>query len=323
VRRRSTGLRINSELIDISSNRPIWAERFDGANDNLFEFQDRIVASIVGSFEPRVRAVETGRVRDRPTESLDAYDCVLKALSQLYLFKDESYRITGELLDRAIELDPDYAQAHAYAAWRLNFWVGEGRSPDPEADRTQALALSQRAVELDPEDAFALSVAGHILAFFGRAPDEAIELFNRALAVDENSAFGWAMSALTFAYQGRADEALERLRNVWQLSPFDPLNFYYWIVAGIAEFVAGRHGEAVGWLRKSRRANPRFIACLRMLAASLALSGDQSGAQTIGKELIAADPSFRVSSFIEWYPLQRAEDLARLADGLRAAGLPE
>ena len=87
------------------------------------------------------------------------------------------------------------------------------------------------------------------------------------------------MSALTCAYLGRADEAVERLRNVWRLSPFDPLNFYFWIVAGIAEFVAGRYAEAMAWLRKSKRANPRFIACLRMLAASLALAGDEADAR--------------------------------------------
>jgi adenylate cyclase len=116
---------------------------------------------------------------------------------------------------------------------------------------------------------------------------------------------------------------MERLQNVWRLNPFDPLNFYFWIVAGIAQFVAGRYNEAISWLRKCRRANPRFIACLRMLAASLALSGDEQEARLVGGELLAIEPSFTVSNFVAWYPLQRPEDLVRLAEGLRAAGLPE
>jgi adenylate cyclase len=323
IRRAENRLRINTELVDVPSNRPIWAKRFDGANDNVFEFQDRIVASIVGSLEPRLRAAELARLRGRPTESLDAYDCVLKALSYLYLFTDESYRVSGELLDRAIQLDPSYAQAYAYIAWRLNFLFGECRSPDPESDRPRALDASRRAIVLDPEDAFALSVAGHLLGFVGGRPDEAVELFDTALRLNENSAFAWALSALNCSYRGRPDEAMERLRNVWRLSPFDPLNFYFWIVAGIAEFVGGRYVEAIAWLRKSHRANPRFIAGLRMLAASLALAGDESGAQTVAGELLAIEPSFRVSSFLAWYPLQRAEDLERLGVGLRAAGLPE
>jgi TolB-like protein/class 3 adenylate cyclase/Tfp pilus assembly protein PilF len=323
VRRHASRLRINAELIDVAANCPIWAERFDGTNDDLFEFQDQIVARIVGSLEPRVRAVEVARVRDRPTESLDAYDCVLKALSLLYLFTDESFRQTAELLDRAIALDPSYAQAHAYVAWWYNFWVGENRSSDPTADKQRALDMALRAVELDPEDAFALTVAAHLTAFFAKRPNEAFELFNNALKINENSTFAWGMSALTCAYQGRADDALERLRNVWRLSPFEPLNFYFWIVAGIAEFVAGRYDEAVAWLRKSQRANPRFHACQRMLAASLALSGDEVGASLIAQEALTADPSFRVSTFVSWYPLQQVETLQRLETGLLMAGMPK
>ncbi|KRQ93961.1 adenylate/guanylate cyclase domain-containing protein [Bradyrhizobium valentinum] len=323
VQRQGTRLRINAELIDIVGNISIWAQRYEGSTDDLFEFQDRIAGSILSSIEPRVRAVETARLGDRPTDSLDAYHCVLRAMSLLYTFTLENYREAGELLERAVTLDPSYAQAYAYLGWWLNFWIGEGWSKDPDADKARALLVSQRAIELDREDPFALAVAGHILSFFGRNPEDALDLFEEALALNQNSAFAWGLSALTLAYLGRPDEALERLQNVWRLNPFDPLNFYFWIVAGIAEFVAGRYSEAIGWLRKSRRANPRFIACLRMLAASLAASGDEAGARAIVQELLAIEPSFRVSTFISWYPLRRPDDLSRLAEGLLAAGVSE
>jgi adenylate cyclase len=322
VQRQKTRLRINCELMDVVANRPIWAERFEGSTDDLFEFQDRIAASILGKLEMRVRAVEAAHVRDHPTESLDAYHCVLKAMASLYLFTPESYQSAGELLERAIALDPYYPQAYAYLAWWLNFRIGEGWSENPDADRARALAISQRAIELDSEDPFVLAVGGHILSFLGRKPSEAIELFDRALALNQNLAFAWGLSALTLAYLGRPDEALGRLQNVWRLNPFDPLTFYYWITTGIAEFVAGRYDEAIAWLRKCKRANPRFIAGLRMLAASFALSGNEADARAVAQELLTIEPSFRVSTFISWYPLQRAEDLARLEAGLRAAGLP-
>lgn len=323
VRRATSRLRISSELIDAASNRAIWAEKYEGAESEIFAFQDRISASIVGSLEPRLRNFEAARVRDHPTESLDAYHCVLKAMSRIYQFTGESYRETRQLLERAIALDPSYAQAHAYMAWWYNFYIGEGLSSNPAEDRRSAIAASRRAVELDAEDAFALAVAGHVTAFMAKNTDEAVELFDQALSLNDNSAFAWGLSALTFAYQGRGDEALGRLQNVWRLNPYDPLNFYFWIVAGIAEFVAGRYSEAIAWSRKSKRANPRFIASLRMLAACLALSGDEAEARAVGQELLAVEPSFRISTFVSWYPLRRAEDLTRLAAGLRAAGLPE
>jgi adenylate cyclase len=323
VQRQGNRLRINTELTDILGNVSIWAQRYEGSTEDLFEFQDRIASSILSSIEPRLRAVETARVGDRPTESLDAFHCVLRAMSLLYVFTQESYLEAGELLERAIALDPSYAQAHTYLAWWLNFRIGEGWLQDSDADRARALAVSQRAIELDPDDPFGLAVAGHILSFVGRSPEEAIELFGRALALNENSVFAWGLSALTLAYLGRPDEALERLQNVWRLNPFDPLNFYFWIVAGIAEFIAGRYDEAIVWLRRSQRANPRFIACLRTLAAALALAGDEAEAELAARQLLKIEPSFRVSTFIAWYPLRRKDDLDLLAKGLRTAGLPE
>lgn len=323
VWRRGDQLRIKVELLDVAGNRSVWSQRFDGGNDRLFEFQDRISASVVGALEPQLIAVETARAGDRPTESLDAYDCVLKAMSRLYRFTEEGFRESQELLQRAIMLDPGYARAHAYMAWCLNFVLGERQSLDLPGVRARATAAAQRALELDPNDPFVLSVAGQVRAYALKHLDEANELHERALALDENAAFGWGLSALTLAYLGRHDEARERLQNVWRLSPYDPLSFYYSIVAGIAEFVAGRYGEAVAWTRKSSRANPRFRPALRILAASLGRFGDEDGARECGRQLLALEPTFRISEFVSWYPLRRSSDLLRMAEGLRAAGLPD
>ncbi|MGZ5180236.1 MAG: adenylate/guanylate cyclase domain-containing protein [Ramlibacter sp.] len=323
VWRQQDRLRIKVELVDVSGNRSLWAQRFEGSGAEIFEFQDRIAASVIGSLEPRLRAAEAARVGDRPTESLDAFDCVLKAMSRLYQFTQESYTESDVLLERAVVLDPGYAQAHAYIAWRLNFVLGENRSDNPAWDRERAHGAAQRALELDPEDPFVLSVAAHIDAFTAKRLELASDMYERALGLDENSAFAWGLSALNCAYLGAPDEALERLQNTWRLNPYDPMNFYYWIVAGIAEFVAGRYGECIAWARKSHRANPRFMAAMRTLAPALALSGDEEGARSVARQLLAIDPGFRVGKFIEWYPLRRNEDLDRLREGLRAAGLPD
>ncbi|MEJ5992119.1 adenylate/guanylate cyclase domain-containing protein [Ramlibacter sp. PS3R-8] len=323
VWRHQDHLRIKVDLLDMTENRSLWSQRFDGSGGDVFDFQDRIAASVIGALEPRLRAVEAARAGERPTESLDAFDSVLKAMSRLYRFTDDSFRETEELLERAIALDPGYAQAHAYMAWRLIFVFGENRSTDPARDRARAFAAAERALELDPEDPFVLCVAAHVQAFVGGNLELANDLYDRALSLNENSAFAWGMSALTRAYLGETDDAVSRLQNVWRLNPYDPMNFYFWIVAGIAEFGAGRYGECIAWCRKSHRANPRFLPAMRTLAAALALSGDEEGARAVGRQLLATEPHFRVSTFVQWYPLRRPDDLARLGEGLRAAGLPD
>jgi adenylate cyclase len=323
VRRHGNHLRITAELVDVAANRPIWTERYDGTDDDVFAFQDRIVASIVGSFEPRLQAAELERLRGRPTESFDAYDCVLRAISHLHLFTQESYQLSGQLIERAIALDPGYAQAFAYKAWRLNLWFGEGRSRSVEEDRAHALEAARAAVALDPKDALTLAVSAHLLAFLERRLEDATEMFARALSLNENSVFAWALSALTCSYRGYPDQAVERLRNAWRLSPFDPLEFLLLNIAGITEFVAGRYPEAVSFLTKSYRTNPRFVSTQRMLAASLVHAGDQTKARHFADMILVGEPGFRLSSFLAWYPLGREDDIRRLRAGLLAAGLPE
>lgn len=322
VRRWGDRLRITAELVDVALNRSIWSDTFDGNAEDLFDFQDTIVSSVVGSFEPRLREVGIERVRNRPTESLDAYDCVLKAASKLYLFTDEGFRDTGIALRRALELDPTYARAHAFSAWRLNYIFGEERSDNPDRDKKLAYEHARQAIALDPRDAFCQVAAAHLTSLTDGNPHEALSMFDFALSLDQNNALGWAMSGVTLTYLGRGEEALGRLRNAFQLSPFDAMNFSWWCGAGMAEFVSGNYEAATPWLKKARQANPRYAATLRMLVASLALSGEQSEAQLAARALLQLDKNFSVDRFISWYPLVRKEDKRALRDGLLLGGLP-
>ena len=148
-------------------------------------------------------------------------------------------------------------------------------------------------------------------------------MYQRSLHEDENSAFAWGMSAATCCYLGRPEDALDRLRNVWRLSPFDPLNFLFHTNAGIAEFVAGRYEEAIVWLQRARRENAKFFACRRTLAAVYGLADRTDEAREVAREMLAVDPQFRISDFASRYPLRRPDDLERYVAGLRLAGLPE
>ena len=322
VRRSAPRLRITCELIDVSNLNTVWSDKFDGNDSDIFDFQDRIAASIVGKLEPRLMRVEAERALQKPTENLGAYDCVLRALALIYTFDDQEFAEAGTYLLRATELDPSYAQAHAWLAWWYNLAAGEGRSGDPKGDRAKAQRAALSGTTLDPDDAFCLAVAAHIRAFLGSRLDDAADMFDRSVLLNENCAFAWGMSASTYCYLGRPDDALERLRNAWRLSPFDPLNFVFWTVAGIAEFVAERYDQSIAWLRKAQRANPRFSACNRTLAASLALSGEIAEAKLAARGVLELEPNFKISVFAAWYPLRGPGHLERMVRGLHMAGLP-
>ncbi|MGV6803083.1 MAG: adenylate/guanylate cyclase domain-containing protein [Ruegeria sp.] len=322
VRRKGGRLRIHTELVDVIRNRAVWADNFDGDKTDLFEFQDRIVSSIVAAVEPRVQRAEAANLSNRPTESLDAYDSVLRALPELYRFEGQSYENARLLFKRAVELDPGYAQAHTYLAWCQNFWIAEGHSKDVAKDRDIAVFHARKAVELDPEDALNLSVRGHILSVLERRPHEAVDLLDQALALNPNLPLAWGLSATTHAYLGNGQEARERMLNVWRLTPFDPLDFFFWTACGLGEFVDGHYSEAITALQRARRTKPHFMAALRILAASYALDGQKEQARRMAERILSEDPGFSISRFMAWYPLNTPDSRERLVLGLSTAGLP-
>jgi TolB-like protein/Tfp pilus assembly protein PilF len=323
VRRAAPRLRISCELIDVPKNRAIWAEKFDGANDSLFDFQDRIALSIVGAIEPKVYEAEAQRVLNKPTESLDAYDCVLRALPLFNTFDPARLHEAGAFLDRALELDPDYAQAHAYKAWLYVLLIAEARSKDVRPDAALGREHALRAVQCDPNDAYVLAVAGHVHSLLHRKPEVGAQLFDRAIELNENSAFAWGMSGLTYCYLNKTHEAQERFARAMRLSPYDPM-IHFWIAGeGLADFLAGRYPEALVWLHKSRHVNHRFIAGMRHLITCLAHAGQLDEARKLAHELLRMEPGFKVSTLESWYPLQPKENLERYVAGLRQAGLPD
>ncbi len=324
VRHRVPSLRISANLVDATQERTIWAEKYDGGNDDLFGFQDRVASRIVATIEPRLFEAEIARLRHKPTESFNAYDCVLRASSLLYTFDEHDLRSAGAYLDRAAALDSTSARAYAYKAWWYVLCICEARSQNPARDTVLAEEAAQRALALDPTDAFVLAVAAHVEALLQRQPEVAAEMFERSLRLNENSAFAWGLSAATYCYLGRSDEALARLENAARLSPFDPLNFFSWGVAGFAEFLGGRYDRASAWLEKALRQNPRFVASHhRTLTTCLWHAGRRDEAKAAARNLLVLDPGFRISAFASRYPLRRPGDLKRYLAGLRAAGLPE
>jgi adenylate cyclase len=322
VRKVASQLRVTADLIDATGGNTIWAEHYDGTLSDVFDFQDRITARIVGALESTLRTTEARRAFQKHPESLDAYDCVLRAFALLYRLYNDEFLQAGELLAKAITLDPGFAAAYTWRAWWYLWKFGQGWMTNPESEIQEASRLAQAALDRDPDDALALAISAHLASFFHKDCQRALELFERSLALNPNSQQAWGMSGITLCYIGEAKAALDREAYALRLSPFDPLSFYYTGVSGLAAMLCGKYDEALAFGLKSRRENPRWSVNLRFLAATLVHLGRLEEARQMAREFLAIDRAFTLSAFRRWYPLREPE-LSTYIAALRQAGLPE
>jgi TolB-like protein len=325
VRKAGNRVRITGQLIDATTGMHLWADRFEGTLDDIFDLQDQVAASVVGAIAPQLEHAEIARAKRKPTDSLDAYDYYLRGIASLN--QEPSDRKANSdalrLFLKAIELDPDFAAAYGMAAWcyvwrKANGWVTDRVKEFAEAER-----LARRAVALGKDDAVALARGGHALAYVVGEFEAGRAFTDQALLLNPNFAVGWMLSGLVSVYRGEPDEAIGRLARAVRLSPLDPLTFVAQTAYAMAYFFGGHYDEALSWAEKVVRDKPNYQLALRIFAAANALTGRQDEAQQAVERLRQLDPALRISNLKDRYPLRRPEDLARWAHGLRRAGLPE
>ncbi|WP_194790929.1 winged helix-turn-helix domain-containing tetratricopeptide repeat protein [Pseudomonas sp. UFMG81] len=323
VRKAGNRVRITGQLIDASQGTHIWAERFEGALDNLFDLQDQIAESVVGAIAPQLERAEIERAKRKPTDSLCAYDYYLRGTAKLHHGTREAVAEALALFYQAIEMDAEFASAYGMAAWchfwrKLNGWM---------ADRAEEIAegarLARLAVELGRDDAVALTRGGHALGHLTGDLDGAIALLDRARLLNPNLAPAWYLGGILRALRGETETAIANLEHATRLSPLDPEMFRMQVGMALAHFFAGRDACAIGWAEKALGNLPSLLAAMALLAASLALGGRQAEASQAMARLRQLDPQLRASRLREWLPIHRDEDLARFVQGLRLAGLPD
>lgn len=323
VRKGGNRLRIAGQLIDTATGAHLWADRFDGATEDIFDFQDQITAKVLSAIAPKLEQAEIERAKRKPTENLDAYDYFLRGMAGIHQWTKESYDEALRLFYRSIELDPGFASAYGMASWcfvwrKVNGWMKDRVNEVAEAER-----LARRAVELGPDDAIALSGGGYALVFVAHDLDNGPAFIERALALNPNLSWALYSGGWTKAFLGEPDAAIKHLSDAMRLSPLDPLGFRAQSGIAFANFLAGRYDEAISWAEKALRERPNNLAAIRELAAASALAGRLPEAQRAMAQLRQIDPTKRVSTVKDWVPLRRPNDLNRLQEGLRKAGLPD
>jgi TolB-like protein len=323
VRKAANRVRITGQLIDATTGAHLWADRFEGSLDDIFELQDQVAERVVGAITPTLERAEIERAKRKPTESLHAYDYYLRGMTRFHQGTKEAIGKALPLFNKATELDPDFASAYAMAAWCYFWRKVNGWMIDRPRESAEGAALARRAVEVGRDDAVALARSGHALAHLAGDIDGGVVLIDRALALNSNFAVGWFLSGFLRIWRGEPDDAIERFERAMRLSPLDPEMFRMQAGMAMAHLLAGRFDIASSWADKSYRDLPSFLIVVGTIAASQALAGRADEAREAMKHLRQLDPTLRISNLQDWLPLHRPQDLATLASGLRKAGLPE
>jgi TolB-like protein len=324
VRKSANRVRITGQLIDASTGAHLWAERFEGTLDDIFELQDQVAARVVGAIAPQMERAEIERAKRKPTENLNAYDYYLRGMADLQLGTREAIDEALPLFEHARSLDPDFASAYAMAAWCYFWRKVNGWMTDASREIAEGARLARRAVELGRDDAVALTRGGHALAHLGGGGlDGGIALLDRAVMLNPNLAAGWFLGGYLRVWNGEHDSAIEHFTRAMRLSPLDPETYRMQAGMAMAHMLSGRFDVAASLADESSRGLPSFLMVVGVAAASHALAGRLDQGHRATDRVRQLDPALRISNLRDWLPIQRAEDLAIFADGLRKAGLPE
>jgi TolB-like protein/Tfp pilus assembly protein PilF len=323
VRKAGNRVRITGQLVDCSTGAHLWADRFDGALEDIFDLQDQVTARVVGAIAPKLDEAEIERIRSKPTESLDAYDCFLRGMAGLHKFSREGNDEALGHFYRAIELDPNYAAAHGLAARTYVQRNAAGWVTDHPHALAEASRLARRAVELGHDDAVALATAGFALADLIGDIEDGDAFIERALELNPNLAWAWLYSGWVKATIGDANRAIECIARAKRLSPHDPQDISIQIGMAFAHFIAGRYGESLACAQAAVRLRPNTQIANCLAAASAALAGHPAEAHRAIERLLRQNPSLRVADTLVTRKICRPDDIARWTNGLRQAGLPE
>jgi tetratricopeptide (TPR) repeat protein len=284
VRKSGNRVRITGQLIDTATGAHIWADRFDGVLDDIFELQDEVASRVAGAIEPKLRQSEIERATRKPTERLEAYDLYLRALAQHHKWTEEGMHEAVVQLERAIALDPTYAPAAAMIAYCRVFQRIQDWGPVAEADVAEGARLARQAIELGKDDPDALWMGGVSTASLAGDMATGESAVDRALLLNPNSAYAWmARGGLSYR-QNRPGPPIEAYQHAIRLSPLDRLGYRLTCGLAFSHTIAGEYEEALVWVDRSRREQPRFRAAINLKIILYALLGRiEEARQSLGQ----------------------------------------
>jgi TolB-like protein len=324
VRRAANRVRITGQLIDTATNAHIWADRFDGAIDDIFDLQDQVASNVAGAIEPKLRQSEIERASRKPAANLTAYDLYLRALAQSYRYTEEGLAEAVALARQALATDPSYAPAAAMVSvcrWMQRVQGWGALSAD---DLDEACRLARQVLEVERDDAETIWQAALPLFRLAGETTVAAVALDRALALNPNAAHAWMARGNIHASRNQPEVAIEAIERARRLSPFDPYTFFYAFTLAIAHFAARRFEQAAEWADRALHDQPRLASAMRLKVAALAHLGHLDEARAGLTRLLAIDPKVTIVGYRAYAAHFLASEVLELQiTGMRLAGMPE
>ncbi len=323
VRKVGNRVRVSAQLIDATTGRHVWAERYDREIDDIFALQDEMTQTIVAAVEPELGAAERERAVRKPPESLDAWETYQRGLWHLFRFVREDNAKAPRLLRRARELDPSFASAYAYEAFSHFLNVIMGWAENPAESLSAGMTVAKEALALDDKDAVAYFALGRVHMLRGEH-DASIAALDTAIDLNPSFAHAYHGRGFALTLAGRLEEAKEMLGKAERLSPRDPLFWTFKIIHALVHVLSEDYEAAVEWSRKAMQV-PRAAGYWphAVLAAALANLGRIEEARAAVAVALERKPDLSLAYLEKTLPTKEPGGLAPYLDGLRKAGLPE
>jgi TolB-like protein/Flp pilus assembly protein TadD len=323
VRKAGGRLRITGQLIEAVTGAHLWADRFDGSLEDVFDLQDKMTEKVIGALAPRVHLAEIERSRRKPVENLDAYDCFLRGTAGINSFDRIATEEALKLFYRAIELDPSFPTPYSFAARTYLNKKIQGWTDNAGRDEAETMRLALRVAAIGQDDEVAMSWAGLALAVVCREYEMGAAFADQALLLNQNLAAVVVNRGNIYSFVGEQEKAIEHFTHGLRLSPLDSEIYRLEMALAIALMLRGRFLEAVDWSTRSLARQPNWNRSWRASAAAHALAGNLDEARRAMGRLRELDPTLRLSRLPQTLVYRCPKDLAMWTEGLRLAGLPE
>ncbi len=314
--------RLLLKLLDFTfSGSVVWVESFEGPAAATFTIQRKLANVVAARLDTDLLIIEAERRRRLPLQKNDSYSLVLIAIPAIFRLDRDSFLGAGHALEEAIEADREFALAYSWLAYWHMFLIGQGWATNPFQSMEQAGKAAERAMIIDPRDARAMTIAGHVKAFLGGLLNEAAALHELAIQTNPALALAWHLYSVTHAYAGRLDDAFRCISHCLELAPSDPHGFYAEGALGIVQLLRGEYEAAAEIGRRVTERHPQFSSAYKSYLAALGHLGCKAEAAAGLQRLRALEPRFSLQRFRASARYRRAEDLECFISGLRLAGL--